>query len=320
MLKFVIAALSLALSAGASAQTYPARPVKLVVPAAAGSATDTVARVFGKKLGDALGQPFGFVVENRVGANGVIGTDYVAKSAPDGYTLLVGTNGTNAVIRLIMKSATYDPFRDFTMISMLGVLPQVVLVSADSPHRTLPDFIGYAKANPGKVSFASSNSVQRVSAEMLASMSGVKLLNVPYKNSPQAMTDLIAGQIGLYIADMIIALPQVKAGKVRALAVTTAKRASALPEVPTVAEAAHAPGYELAGMFGLFGPAGLPGPVVERLNTTVRKVAGDSEVRTPLAALGLEIETGTPEQLTSRLRDELARWTKVTREAGIEPE
>ena len=310
---------ALAVAAGvAQAQSYPARPVKVIVSAAAGSATDTVARVFGRRLGDLLGQPF--VIENRVGANGAIGGDFVAKSSPDGYTLLVGTNGTNAVIGMIMRNVPYDPFRDFTPISFLGVLPQVVLVSGESPRRTLRDVIAYARSNPGGVTFASSNSVQRVSAEMLASMSGVRLLNVPYKNSPQAMTDLIGGQIGLYIADMIIALPQIKAGKVRALAVTTARRASALPDVPTVAEAAGVPGYELAGMFGLFGPAGLPAAVTERLNTTVRKAAGDPEVRTPLAALGLEIETSSPEALTARLREEYSRWQKVTREAGIEPE
>jgi len=311
--------LALALAAGVlHAQSYPARPVKVVVPAAAGSATDTVARVFGRRLGDLLGQPF--VVENRAGANGAIGSDYVAKSAPDGYTLLVGTNGTNAVIRLIMRNVPYDPFRDFAPVSLLGVLPQVVLVSGESPRRTLRDLVAHARSNPGTLTFASSNSVQRVSAEMLASMTGVRMLNVPYKNSPQAMTDLIAGQIGLYIADMIIALPQIKAGKVRALAVTTAGRASALPDVPTVAEAAGTPGYELAGMFGLFGPAGLPAAVTERLNATVRKAATDVEVRTPLAALGLEIETGSPDALTGRLREEYSRWQKVTREAGIEPE
>ncbi|OFZ98237.1 MAG: hypothetical protein A3H35_19875 [Betaproteobacteria bacterium RIFCSPLOWO2_02_FULL_62_17] len=312
-------AMALALAVGAlHAQSYPTRPVKVVVPAAAGSATDNVARVFGRRLGDLLGQPF--VVENRAGANGAIGSDYIAKSTPDGYSLLVGTNGTNAVIGMILRNVPYDPFRDFTPVSLLGVLPQVVLVSAESPRRTLRDLISHARSNPGALTFASSNSVQRVSSEMLASMTGVRLLNVPYKNSPQAMTDLIAGQIGLYIADMIIALPQVKAGKVRALAVTTATRSSALPEVPTVAEAAGAPGYELAGMFGLFGPAGLPGGVTERINATVRKAAGDAEVRTPLAALGLEIETGTPDALTARLREEYSRWLKVTREARIQPE
>ena len=165
-------------------QNYPVRPVRVVVAFAAGSATDSVARVFGRKLGDLLGQPF--VVENRAGANGVIGSDFVAKAAPDGYTLLVGTNGPNAVIRTIMKNVPYDPFRYFTPVSLLGVLPQVVLVAAGSPHRTLAELIAYARANPGKLAFASSNAVQRVSAEMLASMSGAQLFNVPYKNSPRS--------------------------------------------------------------------------------------------------------------------------------------
>jgi tripartite-type tricarboxylate transporter receptor subunit TctC len=298
-------------------QNYPVRPVRVVVAFAAGSATDSVARVFGRKLGDLLGQPF--VVENRAGANGVIGSDFVAKAAPDGYTLLVGTNGPNAVIRTIMKNVPYDPFRDFTPVSLLGVLPQVVLVAAGSPHRTLAELIAYARANPGKLAFASSNAVQRVSAEMLASMSGAQLFNVSYKNSPQAMTDLTAGEIGLYIADMIIAIPQVKAGNVRPLAVTTIARASALPEVASVAEQGF-PGYQLTGIFAMFGPAGLPADITARLNAAVRKAAADPDLRTPLAALGLEIETSTPEALTARFRDEATRWQKVTRDAGIQPE
>ena len=305
-------------SASALAQDYPARPVRAIVPAAAGSATDTVARVFGRKMGELLGQPI--VIENRLGANGVIGAEFVAKSAPDGYMLLFSTNGPNATATTIMKSVPYDPFRAFTPVTLLGALPQVFLVSVGSPHRSLADVVAFARANPGKLPFASSNSVQRVSVEALSSMAGVKMLNVPYKSSPQAMTDLIAGEVGLYVADMIIALPQIKAGKVRPLAVTTMQRTSGLPEVPTVAEAANVPGYELTGIFALFGPAGLAPAIVAKLNAAAVKAAGDPEVRTPLGALGVEIVTSSPEGLTKRFREELAVWTKVTRDAGMEPE
>ena len=299
-------------------QAYPSKPIRLVVPFAAGSATDTVGRVFGQKLGEILGQPV--VVENKPGANGTIAASDVVRAAPDGYTLLVGTNTTNAVIRMLMKNVPYDPERDFTPISFLGVLPQVVTVNNSVPAKTLAEFIAYAKMNPDKVNYAWSNSSQRVSSEMLASMAGLQLHNIPYKLSPQAMTDLISGEVQLYITDMIVALPQIQGGKARALAVTTSRRAAVLPDVPTVAEAGPLPGYEVIGIFALYGPAGMSADVVTRLNNAIRRAGQDAELRKRLGALGLEVQPSTPDELAARMRQEMQNWTKVAKQAGIEPQ
>jgi tripartite-type tricarboxylate transporter receptor subunit TctC len=318
LLRVICAAGIAAFTPLVAAQAYPSKPIRLVIPFAAGSATDTVGRVFGQKLGEILGQPF--VVENKPGANGTIAASDVARSAPDGHTLLVGTNTTNAVIRMMMKTVPYDPERDFTPISFLGVLPQVVTVSNNVPAKTLAEFIAYARSNPGKVNYAWSNSAQRVSSEMLASMAGIQLYNVPYKVSPQAMTDLITGEVQLYITDMIVALPQIQGGKARALAVTTSKRAGVLPDVPTVAEAGPLPGYEVIGIFALYGPAGMPADVVSKLNDAVRKAALDTELRSRLGALGLEVQPSTPDELAARMRQEMQNWTKVAKQAGIEPQ
>jgi tripartite-type tricarboxylate transporter receptor subunit TctC len=305
-------------AAPALAQRYPSKPVRLLVPFAAGSATDTVARVFGQEMSKILGQPI--VVENKPGASGTIAATEAARSAPDGYTLLVGTNTTNAVIRMLMKNVPYDPERDFSPISFLGVLPQVVMVNNDVPAKTLPELISYARSNPDKITYAWANSAQRVSSEMLASMAGIQLYNVPYKSSPQAMTDVMSGVVQLYICDMIVALPQVKAGKARALAVTTSKRASPLPDVPTVAEAAPLPGYEVIGIFALYGPAGMSNEIVSKLNDAVRKASTQPDLLSRLGVLGLEVQPTTPEQLAARMRQEMETWTKVAKEAGIEPQ
>ena len=316
--RWIFMAAMVAFTPPLAAQSYPAKPIRLVIPFAAGSATDTVGRVFGQKLGEVLGQPF--VVENKPGANGTIAAGDVARSAPDGYTLLVGTNTTNAVIRMMMKNVPYDPERDFTPVSFLGVLPQVVTVSNNVPARTLAEFIDYARRNPGKVNYAWSNSAQRVSSEMLASMAGIQLYNVPYKLSPQAMSDLITGEIQLYITDMIVALPQIQGGRARALAVTTSTRAAVLPDVPTVAEAGPLPGYEVIGIFALYGPAGMTADVTSRLNDAVRKASQDPELRKRLGALGLEVQPSTPDELAARMRREMQNWTKVAKQAGIEPQ
>jgi tripartite-type tricarboxylate transporter receptor subunit TctC len=314
----LVAALGVAFAPLCFGQAYPAKPIRLLIPFAAGSATDTVGRVFGQKIGEVLGQPV--VVENKPGANGTIAAGEVARAAPDGYTLLVGTNTTNAVIRMLMKNVPYDPERDFSPISFLGILPQVVTVNNNVPAKTLAELIAYAKSNPGKINYAWSNSAQRVSSEMLASMAGVQLFNVPYKSSPQAMSDLMTGEVQLYIADLIVALPQIKAGKARALAVTTSMRASVLPDVPTVAEAGSLPGYEVIGIFALYGPAGMPADVIAKLNDAVRKAGQDADLKSRLGVLGLEVQPTTPDELAARMRQEMQSWTKVAKQAGIEPQ
>lgn len=306
------------LSAGSYAQNYPNKAIRVIIPFAAGSATDTIGRVFGEHMARTLNQPI--LIDNKVGANGVIGADFVAKSPPDGYTLLLGTNTTIAVIQMLMKSVPYDPDRDFSPISFLGALPQVVTVTNGFPAKSINELISYAQAHPSKINYAWANSAQRVSSEMLASMAGVKFFNVPYKNSPQAMTDLISGEIQLHITDMIVALPHVKSGKARALAVTSQTRSTSLPDVPTVSETNGMSGYEVMGLFALFSPASTPIEIINKLNNAVQKAAEDNEVKSRLATLGLEVQPSTPSELGARMRLEKQRWTKVAKDAGIEPQ
>jgi len=302
----------------ACAQSYPSKPFRIIIPFATGSATDTVGRVFGEKLSTLLGQPV--LIENKAGATGIIAADLVAKSTPDGYTLLIGTNTTNAVIQMLVKNVPYDPERDFAPISFLGELPQVVTVNNSLPVKTTAELITYARANPGKVTYAWSNSAQRVSSETLASMAGVDLFNVPYKSSPQAMLDTISGEVNMYISDMIVAMPHIKSGRIRALAVTSSARSSTMPELPTVAESGPLPGYEILGLFALFAPTGTPAEIVAKLNDAVRKASASPDLRTRLGALGLEVLPSTPAELGARMRMEKQRWTKVAKQAGIEPQ
>ena len=301
----------------AAAQAYPSKPIHFIVTYVAGSGTDTVGRVFADKLTRLLGQPV--IVENKPGANGTIGSNFVAKSAPDGYTLMIGAT-TNAVVQTLMKSVPYDTERDFTPISFLGSLPQVVTVTNSLPVKNLAELIAYARANPGKVTYAWPHLVARIATETLASMAGVKFFDVPYKSSPQAMADVISGEVQLYIADLIVAMPQVRAGKIRALGVTSLTRASTAPDVPTIAEAGWLPNYQALGLFGLFGPAGLPADVVAKLNAAAQKACEDPELRSRLAGMGLEVQSSTPAELVARMRAEKQHWFKVTKEAGIEPQ
>ena len=314
----LLALLPAAFAHHAGAQGFPSKPLRMIVPFAAGSATDTVGRVFGLKMSELLGQPV--VVDNRAGANGAIGADLVAKAAPDGYTLLVGTNTTNAAINSLMKNVPFNFERDFAPISFLGAIPLLVCVNADSPLRSLKDLIAAAKAKPGGIAYATASASQRVSTEMLASMAGIKLLAVPYKSSPNAITDLISGQVQLFTADLAVTLAQVKAGKLRALAVTSAQRSSLAPDVPTVNEAADLKSYELIAWFGIFSPAGTPRDIVLRLNDTIRRSAEARDLRERFAPIGLELAPGTPEALASRVTAEAAKWSKAMSAAGIEPE
>ena len=306
-----------ALAQGAS-QAYPSRPIRMIVTFAPGSATDTVARIYGQKMAEILGQPV--IVENRPGAVGTIGADAVAKAEPDGYTLLVGTNTTNAAVLSLLKHVPYDPRRDFTPITFLGVLPQVLIVNKDLPFTNVVDFVAYARANPDKLSYGWTNSVSRVSAELLAQMADVRFFNVPYKSGSTSIADLISGQINFTIIDMIVALPQIQSGTVRALAVTTPQRITQLPEVPSIAEALKLPGYEMMGIFALFGPANMPRDIVAKLNAAVVRASEDPELRSRFDRMSLNVQTTTPEQLRQRFEREIAVWTEIADKAGIKPE
>ena len=235
------------------AQGYPNKPIKAIVPFAAGSATDQIGRAFAAKMAETLGQTI--VVENKAGVNGMLGADAVAKAAPDGYTILIGTNSTNAALKSLMKKLPYDQDTAFAPLGYMGSVPLIVAVNNDVPAKTLREFVDLAKAKPTFVTFASASTSQLVSSEMMAGMAGIQMTNVPYKSGPAAMTDLIGGQVMMFSADFAVMLPQVKGGKIRGLAVTSTKRSPAVPELPSVNEALGLKDYELIAYFAMFAPA-----------------------------------------------------------------
>ena len=302
--------------ANAQAQGYPNKPIKAIVPFAAGSATDQVGRAFAQKMSDILGQPI--VVENKAGVNGMLGADAVAKSAPDGYTLLIGTNSTNAALKSLMKKLPYDQDTAFAPVAYMGSVPLIVAVNNDVPVKSLKEFVDMAKAKPTQVTFASASTSQLVSSEMLASMAGIQMTHVPYKSGPAAMTDLMGGQVNMFTADFAVMLPQVKAGKIRGLAVTSMQRSKAIPELPTVNEALGLKDYELIAYFAMFAPAGTPADIVQKLNAAANAAATDKAILERFSALGFETAPASPEALAQRSKAETAKWAKAIREAKIE--
>ena len=305
-------------SAPAFAQAYPNKPIKVLVPFAPGSATDQIGRAFASKMSETLGQPL--VIENRPGANGMLGADAVAKAPADGYTVLFGTNSTNAALKSLMKKLPYDQDTAFAPVGFMGSVALLIAVNNDFPAKTLGELIAYAKAKPGAVTFATASTSQRISSEMFASMAGIKMIHVPYKSGPNAMTDLIGGQVNMFTADFAVMLPQVKAGKVRALAVTSAKRSSVVPELPTVNEAAGLKDYELIAFFAAYAPAGTPREAINKLNEAINAAARSDDLAKRFSTMGLEIAPGTPEGLAQRTASEAVKWAKAIRDAGIEPE
>ena len=299
-----------------AAAAYPTKPIKAIVPFAPGSATDQIGRAFAQKMSENLGQTI--VVENRAGASGMLGADAVAKSAPDGYTILVGTNSTNAALKSLMKKLPYDQDTAFAPIAFLGSVPLIVAVNNDVPAKNLRDLVALAKSKPGQVTFAHASASQRVSSEMLGSMAGIQMTHVPYKAGPAAMTDLIGGQVMMFSADFGVTVPQHKAGKIRGLAVTSLQRAAAVPELPTVNEALGLKDYELIAYFAVFAPAGTPPDIVNKLNAAINAAANSKDVQEKFAANGFSVEPGTPQALAQRNQAETAKWAKAIREAKIE--
>ncbi len=301
------------------AQPYPNKPIKAIVPFAPGSATDQIGRAFAAKMSEVLEQQI--IVENKPGVNGMLGADAVAKAAPDGYTLMIGTNSTNAALKSLMKKLPYDQDTAFTPVGYLGSVPLIVAVNNDFPAKTLKELVDLAKAKPNQITFASASTSQLVSTEMLASMAQVQMTNVPYKSGPAAMTDLMGGQVNLFTADFAVMLPQVKAGKIRGLAVTSTKRSKAIPELPTVNEALGLKDYELIAYFAIFAPAGTPPDIVLKLNKAINIAANHKDILERFAGnLGFETDPGTPEALGQRTKRESAKWAKAIRDAKIEPQ
>jgi len=316
--RWLTAAVALLGSAAALAQPYPNKPIRAVVPFAAGSATDQIGRAFAEKMSVTLGQQI--VIDNKPGANGMLGAAEVAKAAPDGYTILVGTNSTNAALKYLMKQLPYNQDTAFTPVGFLGSVPLMVSVNNDVPAKTLKELVDLAKSKPGQISFAYASTSQQVSSLMLASMTGIQMNAIPYKAGPAAMTDLIGGQVNVFTADFGVTVPQYKAGKIRGLAVTSTKRVAAVPDLPTVNEALGLKDYELIAYFAVFAPAGTPPDIVARLNAAINEAASAKDLQDKFAANGFAIDPGTPEQLAKRNAAETEKWAKAIRDAKIEPQ
>jgi tripartite-type tricarboxylate transporter receptor subunit TctC len=294
---------------------YPSKPITIIVPFSAGGTTDILARVVGLHVGQTRGQPV--IVDNRAGAGGNIGTQAVARASADGYTLLMGTVGTHAINQSLYKKLPFDPIKDFAPLSRVAMVPNLLVANPAQPYKNVKELIAYAKANPGKVNFASSGSGTSIhlSGELFKQMTGIDMQHVPYKGSAPAVADLIGGQTAIMFDNMPSVMPHVKAGKLRALAVTTARRSPALPDVPTIAESG-VPGYDTSSWFGLLAPAGTPADVVARLNAAIAKALADPDVKTKLAEQGAEPHPEKPEQFAAFIASETAKWGKVVKESG----
>ena len=312
--KWLAGAALCALAAGAAAQ-YPAKPIHIVVPSAPGDGSDLTARLISEKLAAVLGQPV--IIDNKLGAGGVVGTEFAARQPADGYTLIMANAGSHAINAALYSKLSYDPAKDFTAVALVSVSPNMMSVNTSLPVKSVAEFIAYAKANPGAINYASggNGSSAHLSAELFKSMTGIKMNHVPYKGSTPALTDLIGGQVQVMIGNLPPMLPHVKGGKLRALAVTTLKRYPGLPDVPTVAESGLA-GFETVAWFGLFAPAGTPKEIVARLNREVNAIVSQPEVRERLLGLGMEPALGTPEEYTARQAADIAKWKKVVAESG----
>lgn len=295
-------------------QAYPSAPITLVVPFAPGSGTDGVARIVAKKLSERLNQPV--MVDNKAGASAQIAAQFVAKAKPDGYTLLMTTNTSHSANPTLFKSLQYDPVKDFTPVARFGELPFALVVNKNDPAKTLKDWLDTAKRNPGKYAYATPNSTSLVASETIKRIAGVDVLSVPYKSSPQAMADLIGGAVQMYVVDLGSGMGMINAGSVRVLGVTTQEPLKAIPNAPPIAQVL--PGFDLTSWNGIFGPAGMPKTVTNKLNTELQIVAADKEVQEKLQQLGFETwPTKTPEEFEAYVADQLKHWGSLIKQAGI---
>lgn len=313
-----LAGLALCAAAAAHAQSYPAKPIRWVVPYGPGS-TDILARILAPKVSAALGQQV--VVENRPGAGGSMGSEQVAKGAADGYTLLLGAAASHAVNPALYSKIGYDAVKDFAPIINLASIPNVVIVNPQVPYKTIPELVAAAKAQPNIITYSSNGSgtSQHMSAALFEMLTGVKMVHVPYKGSSEGVIAVTRGDVNVMFANLPPTLALIKDGRVKAIAVTTAKRLPAFPDLPTVAEAG-VPGYEVSTWFALFGPAGLPEPVVQRLNREFAVALADHDTRDKLVAQGFTINGGSPQDLGALVRAELVKWAKVVKESGAKAE
>ena len=319
-MKTFIAAILLALGfAPAFAQNYPAKPIRILIAQAPGSATDTISRVVGNRLSEALGQPV--VIEARPGAGGAVGTEAAARSAPDGYTLFMANNSTHGSNPALYPKLPYDAVNDFAPISMVASVPYVLVTEPALPVNSVQELIALAKSRPGKINYASAGngSTHQFCGELLKSSAGIDLVHIPYKGSPPGVTAVMAGEVSVMFANLTDIGAQIRAGRLKPLAVTTLKRAPLLPNVPTMVEAG-VPDFEITSWFGLLAPAGTPAPILARLNAETVKVLAREDVRSTLGAQGLNVASSSPEQFTAHIKSEIERFTRIARAAGIKVE
>ena len=318
ILSLALASLTLGLCIShARADNYPSATISLVVPFAAGSGTDGVARTVAQKLSERLKQTV--VVDNKAGASAQIAAQYVAAAKPDGYTLFMTTNTSHSANPSLFKTLRYDPIKDFTPIARVGELPFALAVHPGVPAKTLKELIDYARAHPGKLSYATPNSTSLVTTETIKRMTGIDIVGIPYKSSPQAMTDLIGGQVQVYVTDFGSGMSMIKSDKIRTLAVTTGTPSKIFPQLPTVGQTV--PGFDLTSWNGIFGPAGLPRPIVDRIHSELQVILADKEVQEKLAQIGFEVwPSKSPDEFAKYVSDQLVNWTTLIRQAGIKPE
>ncbi|HEY6821208.1 MAG TPA: tripartite tricarboxylate transporter substrate binding protein [Burkholderiales bacterium] len=321
MIRNLAAFASLALLAafGACAQNYPAKPVRILIAQAPGSATDVISRVVGNKLSEAIGQPV--IIEARPGAGGVLGTEVAAHSAPDGYTLFMANNSTHGSNPAVYAKLPYDPVKDFAPVAFVASVPYVLVIQPSLPVNSVRELIDYVKARPGKVNFASAGngSTHQFCGELLKSAAGIDMTHVPYKGSPPGVLAVTAGEVSVMFANLTDIGGQLKGGKLKPLAVTTAKRSSHVPELPTMEEAG-VPGFEIVSWFAILAPAGTPAPIVTRLNSEINKVIAREDVRATLGAQGLDTQQMSTEQLAAHIKSEIAKFAKIAKAANIKAE
>ena len=318
MLLLMLFAVGLALAGvPANAQSYPTKPITIVTAFGPGSASDTITRVVAQPLGAVLKQSV--VVEARTGANGALAALHVARSQPDGYTLLMTTNSPHSAAPFLMKNVSYDAVRDFTMLSRLGSFTLMLLVHPSIPAKTVKELVEYAKANPGKLSFASGNTAGVVAGETVKYWGKLDMLHVPYKSTPQALQDLLAGRVSMMFVDFTTGIPHVQANTLRALAATRIQRSSLFPELPTMDEAGVT-GFDMDAWAGFVGPANMPPAVVTLLNTEMRKIIDDPDTKAKMRNVGFEAFSSSPKELEDFVKVQLGKWSKMVKDAGIQPE
>ncbi len=318
----LVAGLGLALVAatGFAQQAWPARPIRLVVPLTTGGSNDLMARILAERLPSVLGQPV--VVENKPGAGGNVGTEYVARQPPDGYTLLLSSN-THVINLSFFAKLPYDPIKDFEPVSLVATVPFVMTVNSSLPVNTVKEFIAYARANPGKVSYGTAGigTPHHLSAELMKSMTGIDMVHVPYKGAAQIVPALLGNEITVTIGAVNTLLPHIRSGKLRALGVTADHTFTVLPEVPTIAEAGGLPGFAIDVWLGVLAPAGTPRPIIDRLNADIRRIVFDPQViRERLNVMGVDPAGSTPEQYMEVMKADIPRYAKIARDAHIKPE